>query len=263
MKLDKNSKIAVVGNLAQNGYILAKALRNKGYQTDLYVTSKNNEMSFDQSPYEYENSKANISWVKIFKTKPPLKAFLKGKKIFKAYDWIIAITLSPAYVQFFNKNFVCIATGADLREFAFEKGMYNWLLKRAYKKNKHLFFGNHDLEPQVKLLGLEKRSSQFPGPIEISRYEISFKKPGRDYLLIFWPTNWSHIKGSDKFMAAMDYIFQKNYPVKLKLINRLKVFGLSNAETEEVVNVIEKNRDRIVVAEPIKDKDVLIQTYLP
>ena len=261
-------KIAVVGNLANLEYVIAKSLRNIGQDCDLFITCKKNNIHPTQNPDNYEKID-DKSWIKIYDTSNPLKAFVEGKKIFPKYDRIIALTLSPAYVQFFNKNFIAICNGSDIREFAFGKGIYNKLLKRAYKKAKHILCSISEIDWAPKALGIEKKTSLFPTPIETEKFERQNKANiGNEKLSIFLPSSWSKIgsfagsKGTDIFLDGCADLLDKGYDFNIKIINQRNNPNTKPQDAEYVQNLLKKYPKNFLILEPIKDKNLLIDEYL-
>ena len=269
MRITEESKIAVVGNLGHNGYVITKTLRRLGYQNaELFITCKNNYIKPAQDPRFYDGLGELPKWVKIYNTRPIIKSFLDGRKIFKNYDLIIAITLSPAYIQFFNKNFVAIATGSDLREFVFEKGAYPFLLRRAYKKCRKLFFLNPDHINAIRRLGLEKKSRFLPFAIEIEKYkEIASVAPlprnDGSELKLFWPSTWSsRLKGSDKFIIACDELLSEGFSMKLTIIDFSKSDEPTIEDKEMVFRLARRFPDKIKIIPRYNNRFELIQAYL-
>ncbi len=256
-------KIAIVGNLGQNGYIITKALRQLHYDADLYITCKNNNISDTQNPANYEKKYNSPDWVKIFNTQDLIAAFIKGKKIFSKYDTVIAITLSPAYIQFFNKNFISIATGSDLREFVFQRGIYSYLLRQSYQKTRHIFYLNPDHQSAIKRLKLESKASFLPYPIEISRFDYMRSNQEKNQkLTIFWPTAWSaRLKGTNKFIDACAKLFDEGYDFNLRIIDHTNNDTIEQIDKDVMHGFIKKYKKQITIFNPIKNKESIFEKY--
>jgi len=269
-------KIATVGNLAQLGYIITKELRNYGLDADLYVTCKNNVIARGQNPKEYDDLKEFPKWVKLYNTRPILPAFITGKKIFSKYDAIIALTLSPSYVQFFNKNFIAIATGSDSREFIFQRGIYNFLLRRAYKKAKHFFCNVPEFEWVPKKLKIENKASFLPTPIDVNKIltihekiEKENNKENDDILTIFIPSSWSLStstfkgnKGTDIILSGLEKIIQEGYKIKIKMINQENNPNTSPLDIAFVQQMRKKYPSNFILIDWISNKQELIREYI-
>ncbi|MFA5165764.1 MAG: hypothetical protein WC449_00460 [Candidatus Paceibacterota bacterium] len=263
-------KIAIVGNLGQSGYIIAKALRQQGQDADLFITCKNNKIAKGQDPKEYEEAAQNYSWIKLYNTSPALKAIYQGLQIFPKYDRMIALTLSPAYVQFFNKNYIAISTGSDLREFVFEKGIMNFLLRLSYKNAKYLFCGISEMNTAIKELRLENKSAPLFTPIDINLLESYAKKcpVGRNGdLTIFAPSSWitskynKFSKGIDKLLEASIKLIEEGYALKLKLIDFSNA-GLKREDVEYVKNIAGQSKGKIEIIPRIPGRQELVCQYL-
>jgi len=256
-------KIAVVGNLGQNGYMITKALRELGHQVDLFITCKNNNIPSTQDPANYEQNYSHPSWVKIYDTSNQISAFFVGRNIFSQYDRVIAITLSPAYIQFFNKDFISIATGSDLREFVFQNGIYNFLLKKAYQKTKHLFYLNPDHQSAIKKLNLESKSTFLPYPMEIDKFNyLEANQKQNEKLTVFWPTAWStRLKGMDKFINACTALFNQGFDFNLQLVDHTNNDAMEKKDKNIMLDFIKKYQKNITVFQPIKNKEEIFKQY--
>lgn len=258
----KPQRIAVVGNLAGVGYFITAALRSRGIDADLYITAKDSIQDI-QNPY-VRHGIAQQEWIKVFRTRPALRAFLEGRKTFKSYDLVIALTLSPAYVQFFNKNIIAVATGTDMREFAFGSGVYARLLRRAYRKARHVFCMNMDLIEPAERLGLKDKSSfmslvigteQAPEPLPSNRTgKLSF----------FMPARWHPIKGLEAFVDACAILIREGKDFVITIVNYAPSEGQdpgSVATVQHIEAFIREHAANIEVIEPISSREELAARY--
>jgi len=261
-------KIAVVGNLCQIGYILTKQLRSLEINTDLYITCKDNKIGLNQNPWDYDILPAKVDWIKLYNTRPIIKAFIEGKKIFSQYDKVIALTLSPSYIQFFNKNYYCIATGSDIREFAFQKGIQNFLLNRAYKKSRYVFMPISEMSWVPKKLGIENKSWIMATPVEADKIDsLNIKSKPSEKISIFYPTNWITTKtdrghkGSEKFINACSKLFDEGYDFSIRIIDQNQNSNITKEDKDFVNNFINKYSKNITLIPRINKKENLVQEY--
>lgn len=264
-------KLAIVGNLCQIGYIIAKQLRNIGYDVHLYITCKDNQIEPSQNPWNYDNLPEKVDWIRIYNTRPAISAFTNGFGTFSKYDKIIALTLSPSYIQFFNSSYYCIATGTDIREFVFQYGWQNFLLKRSYQKARYVFLPISEMPWVPQKLGIEKKSWFMATPIEANKINNvkSYNIIGTNQkLTLFYPTNWittkkdrAH-KGTEKFINACDKLFHDGYDFSLKIIDHNDNSNITHEDKIFVNNFIAKHKKNITIVPYIKQKADLINEYI-
>ncbi|KPJ55306.1 hypothetical protein AMJ47_00295 [Parcubacteria bacterium DG_72] len=144
-------KIAFIGNVCNCAYWYTKHLRERGLDVDLYIRIRKRDKEgrpvifFPEDPRQEDSSIGEKlpSWVKFFNIHS-LKDILNINKRFGSYDLNIALQFLPSLLQFCKKPLISFAAGSDIREFVFEKKPLSFLLKRAYKRSKMIFFDNID-----------------------------------------------------------------------------------------------------------------------
>jgi hypothetical protein len=254
-------KIAVVGNLCQQGYLITKNLRLIGYEADLFITKKGKTIIPTQNPENYERID-DKTWIKDFDTSSFLKIFFQGIKIMPEYDGIIALTLSPSYIQFFTKNLVSIATGSDIREFAFQKGIQQSLLRLAYKNSKKVFTGASDIKYGNKL-GIKEKMSLTLVPLNFEKYNeaISYHPKPNNRFKIFAPANWDKIKGIEKLISSCDSLSKDGYDFSLVMIDNRK----NEYSDKNLIKIISdfdiNNPGKLELIKYIESKNELLKLY--
>lgn len=255
-------KIAVVGNLCQNGYIIVKTLRKLGFDADLFVTCKNGFIASTQDPREYDKMDEFPKWIKTLETAEPFLFLKTAVSIRFRYDVVIALTTSPAYMQFFSKRLLCIATGSDLREHIYAQSLDARLLKCAYQKCEKIFFLNPDHLDSIRNHGWMQKAVFLPYLMEIEHFETA-KPPLTDGPLeLFWPSSWSiRLKGIDSFLSACSKLFDQGYDVKLKIIDNSQGSGDQRSDTTEILDFAKKYQQHIKLIPRIKERRKLMEEY--
>lgn len=256
----KPQRIAVIGNLANVGYLVAKALRDEGLDADLYVTSKDGAMPPGQDPH-IRFGLPRQDWIRVFATRPVIGQIRAGRRLFRDYDLVFAITLSPAYAQFFGPPMIAVATGSDMREFAFERGAYPFLLRRAYRKARHVHYVVAGLQGAAARLGLADKSSLLPLMVDMDRYAPEDRARSGE-LRLFWPSAWFAIKGTGRFVDACRILFAEGVPFHVTVVNHAEDDALAPEDRERVLGLIRDFPERFTVLEPIRDQDELRDRYL-
>lgn len=263
-------KIAFVGNLCHLGYMITKALRELGHDADLYITCKNNEIGVGQNPKDYDGQFPE--WVHLYNTRPLLKSIIEGYKTFSKYDRVIAMTLSPAYIQFFNKNYIAISNGSDLREFAWQPGIYNHLLKQAYKNSKYTFCSCPEMNWAPKKLGIEHKAGFFATPIEVDKIHDIAKgidQKENETFTVFLPSSWSLTytgfngnKGTDIFLKGVEKLLEEGADFKIKMIDQSQNPNTKKQDLEFVQKIINKYPNNFTLLKRIDNRKDLIQEYV-
>jgi glycosyltransferase involved in cell wall biosynthesis len=142
--LDKNSKIAVIGNLANVGYNMAYNLSSIGINSKLILHP--HEISRWQELNPNDDLFSDNSLEIISKNTLDNKFTKRISEIIflNRFDLIISVGLGGFWsLPFIRKPIICFATGSDLRELAAGvgySGLQVSLAKRAFKKAKLVFY---------------------------------------------------------------------------------------------------------------------------
>src|SRR3990172_4989073 len=157
-------RILIAGNLANMGYEIAKAMRNKGMDVKLllpkypkiYEDPKFMYPQLEQEGYpnwlvRYDNHNRSLGW-KNWK----FQVIREMRK--KEYDIIIALTEFSIFAMFSGKPYGALSTGSDMRELSFEMTFKGFLYRLSYKKARFVIWGEPDKIPLLKKLRIEKKS---------------------------------------------------------------------------------------------------------
>lgn len=242
------TRIAVVGNLCNVGLELVMALRNNGFDAHLFVTY-HNKKELEGIP--------NESFVHFLKTDNPF-IFLNAPRILSSFDFVNALTLSPIYCQFSSKFFSSHATGSDLREFVFEKGLFPFLLRKAYTKSKRVFFATPELLYSGLKLGIPEDKLVFlPNIVDIKPPKV--RKSGKNFR-IFLPSRWSwKTKGTDIFLKGFKLFYDKHTDIEIVLVD---FSNDSNSEDgKKTLELIDELKLPVKIL-PKMSKNQLIEQYV-
>jgi len=237
-------RLLILGNMANDGYSVAKELRKMNKDVDLGINISDFGMALPHwedgnfsdrvDPYtlnkkDLENAWNSPEWVRYFdfKNKVPKKGQLVEKiqarinliKMIREYDVVEAHVPFSIYTQFSGKPYVTYDAGW-IRYLPFRKGIRDKLARRGYSKAKKILFTNADTLPifeNQKYLDMNKIHF-VPFAIDPEKYkptnasELRSKFITSDGLLIFSPSRqiWEE-KGNDKMISAYTQ-FVKNYP---------------------------------------------------
>lgn len=228
-------RILILGNMANDGYAVAKELRKMNKEVDLAVNSSDFGMALPEwedadlsgniDPYNIDGNKTRVawnapSWIRYFdfKNKLPRKKFMIEKiksrlnliKIIREYDIVETHVPFSIYSQFSGVPYVAYDAGW-IRYFPYQKGIRSKLARRGYRKARNVIITNPDtFEIADSLPYLDKKRTVFcPFAIDPDKYkphpekELRAKYAKENELLLFSPARqiWKE-KGNDKMIRA-------------------------------------------------------------
>jgi len=238
-------KILILGNMANDGYSVAKQLRKMNVDVDLAINISDFGMALPEwedgnfsngvNPYmlnrkDLENAWSAPKWIKYFdfKNKVPKTVHLIAKlearinliKLIREYDVVEAHNPYSIYTQFSGIPYVTYEAGW-IRYFPFKGGIKNRLARRGYKKAKKVIMTNPDtFEISDNLSYIKKDKVCFiPFAIDPEKYKPINSNELRsqyvknsDQVLLFCPARqkWKE-KGNDKIIRAYSK-FTKDFP---------------------------------------------------
>ncbi len=235
----------ILGNMANDGYAVAKQLRKMNADVDLAINISDFGMALPEwedgifndnaDPYDLKKNEIKKSWNAPswihyfdFLNKVPrkkhriekLKARINLIKLIREYDVVEAQVPYSMYTQFSGIPYVTHDAGW-IRYFPFEGGIRNRLARRGYKKAKKVIMTNPDtFEISDNLPYIKKDKVCFiPFAIDPEKYKPinanelrSQYVKNSDQVLLFCPARqmWKE-KGNDKIIRA--YLkFTKDFP---------------------------------------------------
>lgn len=235
----------ILGNMANDGYAVAKQLRKMNVDVDLAINISDFGMGLPEwedgnfndnaDPYDLKKNEIKKSWnapkwIRYFdfQNKVPrkkhriekLKARINLIKLIREYDVVEAHVPFSMYTQFTGIPYVAYDAGW-IRYFPFEKGKRNWLVRRGYKKAKKVIITNPDtFEISDNLPYIKKDKVCFiPFAIDPEKYKpinsIELRSQyvkNSDDIILFCPSRqvWRE-KGNDKIIRAYSK-FTKDFP---------------------------------------------------
>jgi glycosyltransferase involved in cell wall biosynthesis len=210
-------KILNAFNMAQTGYSVTKAMRVRGLNADLMVTSKER---FDVDRLGWEDGVEIPSWVKVVKlfsggrlaSQPEL--VVKLIVLFKQYDVVFTYGLGSLYGLVSGCAYVPCDAGlirylpfsanrlAPYRQRFYHSVVFE-VLKKSYRHAKAILFMNPDTLPLFESAGLNVKFVPFT--VSLDKYKPQLRKGLFDKydLVFFMPSrlDWKE-KGSDKVLRA-------------------------------------------------------------
>ena len=280
-------RVLILGNMANDGYSVAKELRKMNKDVDLAVNSSDFAMGLPEwedgniienvDPYnihrnDIKNSWTSPNWIRYFdfqNTVPRKKMIVKMKarinliKMMREYDLIQAHTHWYVYSQFSGIPFVVYEAGS-IRFFPYRCSIYDRLSRRGYRKARAIINANPDTFEILDSLPYINHHKVFPiaFAIDPEKYkpldmrELRSKYAKEDDILLFSPGRqyWKE-KGNDKMIRAYAR-FLKLFP-NSKLI--MVAWSLDEFNSKKLVNDLGIS-NRVVWIKPVP-KNQLIQYY--
>lgn len=222
-------RILILGNMANNGYVVAKQLRSRGIDVELAINKSEFAGSFpeweelevddDFDPFSTTRDALKHRWEApswihefdyLFKLPtihslfPWTKAFLNLRKLLKNYDIIEVHAPYSIYCLFSSVPYVVYDAGW-VRTFAHDKRIVNKLAARSYERSEAIMMANPDTRRIFDDLGLSNKLVEMPYAIDYNKYAPSRSDSIRDKLcanseeiLLFSPSrqDW-HQKRND------------------------------------------------------------------
>ena len=247
--------ILYAGNMANVGYIICKRLRNDGLDIDLLM-EKNPKQTADPLKSDPTLDGKYPEWIKFFdKNQTSWKFDVIKKMRDKKYDLIHGHVEFPIFAYFSRKPYVAQTLGSDLRELAFSNSLRGFLLRRALRKAKVVFF-YEPLDPS--LLKKLKINTGIHLPIMWDTDFFHKIKPTKnecsDHLTIFYPADldW-RLKGNDIFLKGFSKFVQKFPKVKLIIVDR----GIDSKKTHQLAASLKIEKYIKFIEGPLNSSELL------
>ncbi len=221
-------KVLIAGNLANMGYEIAKALRERNIDVKLLLPKYPSDGDDPKNMYPELEKSGYPDWLVRFDNHN--RSFSLNNWKFqvlremrkKEYNIIIAMTEFPIFATFSGKPFGVYSTGSDMRELYFEKSLKGWLYRFAYKKAKIVIWGDVDKLPLLKKLKINNKAMFATAPRHVKIFPKKIPKGDlENKFIIFHPTsqNW-RLKQNQKFLKAYNKFCQSRDNVYLILSHR-------------------------------------------
>ena len=281
-------RVLILGNLANDGYSVAKELRRMNVDVNLAINTSDFGMAMPEwedgnigktvDPYNFKPEQLKDAWQAPnwiryfdFRNKLPRKGNLIAKvraridviKLMREYD--IVETHVPWYIysQFSAVPYVVYDAGA-IRYFPNGKGFRDKLSRRGYRKAKSIMVTNPDTLEIFDRLHYLKKDRIFPVPFAIDpeKYkpmdaaDLRSQYANEGELLLFSPSRqiWAE-KGNDKMIRAYAR-FLKQFP-ESKFI--MVSWSIDETKSIELVNTL-GIQDNVKWIKPVSKK-FLIEYY--
>ena len=244
-------RILHLGNLCNNSYKLAKFQRALGHDARLELTADQLGTGDDPAWEDPELADAYPRWIDVRKIsrKHDLSWFARGicrlagerQRLPREFDVVHAQCTAPIMAQFIAPDrLVSHCLGSDLRELAQSNSLKGFLLRRAYRRSRVVFFNNVDHVASLKALGID--GVFLPNPLDLDRFRPgtpSRRSDGYDFVVLH-PSrlDWvagagdrSSTKGNDRLIRAFARFLADRPRALLMLLNS----GTDVAATKELV----------------------------
>lgn len=286
-------RILVLGNMANDGYYVAKALRSAGIDAHLGILYPDFGMAFPEweevtydgkvDPYSFTLEKKKSEewkrpeWIKYIDTTytkyfgldrasrilKKMRTAIDIYRLVEEYDVIEAHIPFPMYCHFTRRPYMVYDAGW-IRYFPYQHDIRSKLVKRGYRLAKQILVTNPDTlkifdsldyikKDRVSFMPFAIDSAKYR-PLDLPEFRTRFVTEGE--LLLVSPSRqiW-HEKGNDKMFAAFAQVLKKNGKVKLLVAE----WGPDVARSKDLVEQlgIQKN---IIWFKPVS-KPVLIAMY--
>jgi len=242
----------ILGNMANDGYSVAKEMRKMGMDVDLAVNMSDFGMAlpewedadlegldpYNLPPHEAMSRWKPPSWIKYIDmfnriplSKAPLSKILARVKLLKLvgeYDAVETHTPFCIYVQFLGVPY-CPYDAGIIRYFPYQGGLRPALFRRAYSKAKLTIYTNPDTLRIFRSLDYikEDRLRFVPFAIDPEKYRpldaTSLREKyvqDSDGMLLFSPSRqmWAE-KGNDRMIVAFSRFLKDRPGSKLVLVS--------------------------------------------
>lgn len=222
-------RVLHLGNTGNIAYQVARALRQLGVEATVLVDRS--DFITGEPSWEDEECLRNgdNEWIQYYRNTTrhhvylgPLGSFrfpyyhrlqqaldlnklAASYDILQAYDHDVILCLTQ-----WRKPFLAFCIGGDLNVTALSPTMVGWLMRRAYRRARLVFYSNINMARAVQQLELE-RAHFMPLPVDIHKYipnqkreaEESLKEQLNCSIVLFSPSRhaWS-VKGNDKMLYS-------------------------------------------------------------
>lgn len=227
-------KIGLVLNMANNQWLIAKALRRSGVDAELIISTKDFGMAFPHweeveipnlDPYAVKYSElakyyALPNWVKLWNPTDALspRNIIDLMYMAKDYDLLQLSVPSVIYLQSIGRRFIVHEAGW-LRGMTIRNSATEKLARRGYSKAECIVMTNSDCYPMLHKIPYKKQVF-IPFVIEVDRYKPMQIARKDDILTFFHPTRhvWD-VKGNDMLLHAFAQFIHLGYTAKLRMID--------------------------------------------
>jgi glycosyltransferase involved in cell wall biosynthesis len=244
-------KVLHVGNLANNGYKLAKFQRRLGIDARLRLHPSQVGTGDDPAWEDAELRNGYPSWIELEEIGRFRKLRLAGEAIRRTLvpardgeDIVHAQCTAPIRQQFlFSSHLVSHCLGSDLREMAVEASLRGRLLRRAYRRSSIVYFNNVDHLECLSRLGI--RGEFLPNPLDLDRFRprpSDVRFDGFDFVVLHparldWTyrgTARSSMKGNDRLIRAFARFLRQRPKALLLLLDS----GVDRAATADLIRAL-------------------------
>ncbi len=267
-------RVLHLGNLCNNSYKLAKFQRRLGVDARLRIYSSQIGTNDDPAWEDPELKNAYPSWIEIkeIETRPltrraarVARVLLRGMPREEGIDILHAQCMAPVEGQFRAPGrLVSHCLGSDLREMATSRAFYGYLLRRAYRHSRIVFFNNIDHIDYLSRLGLNGHF--LPNPMDLDRVKPQPRTVSFDgyNFVVFHPArlDWTYrgnkrssTKGNDRLIKAFARFAKHNSGALLVMLKS----GVDYEATAELVNQLGIGENVRFIDRLTKDK---VLTYL-
>lgn len=228
-------KVGLVLNMANNQWLIAKALRRAGIEADLIINAKDFGMGVPHweeadivgvDPYaidldELSKYYALPEFVKIWNPKDLHVApqnVIRLLYMVKEYDLLQLSPPSVVYLQFMRKKFIVHEAGW-IRKFPFLDGTAEKLARRGYSRAEYVVMTNPDCYSLLEKIRY-RREVFIPFVVETDRYKPIPAERKDDGLVFFHPTRhvWN-VKGNDRLLYAFAKFLAQGYNARLMMVD--------------------------------------------
>lgn len=243
-------RVLHTGNLLNNSYKLAKFQRKLGIDARLRLQSIQRGTGDDPAWEDPELAQGYPAWIEF----EDVDTFAPRRKLKRLLDILFRMVpreedidilhaqcTAPILGQFQAPDrLVSHLVGSDLRELAFERSLNGYLMRRALRASRIVYFNNIDHAEYLDRLGIA--GTFLPNPMDLERYRpepAPRKFPQYDFV-IFHPVHidWTYrgrkrssLKGNDRLIRAFAR-FVKDNPKTLLVCLR---YGVDIAATESLI----------------------------
>lgn len=211
-------KIAILGNLVNVGYRMAKFLCQKGVEADLYLRPNEADPSWEENHYEDGTGIKTYGYAHLAFSLMPIRTSkyiidrLNLLRKLSQYDIIQKVcgglrSLDLTYLTLLKRPYTALATGSDLRELAIQDSVAGRRTLSSFRKARVLFLSTPDLIETANELELSNWV-YLPHPIDTERYcpfEYQLNKPNFDTVFFHASRlDWSYT-GADRVLAGLKY----------------------------------------------------------
>jgi len=228
-------KIGLVMNMANNQWMIAKALRRAGVDAELIINAKDFGMGLPHweeaeisgvDPYATDITELSRyytlpEWVRVWNPKDlqvTPQNVIDLLYLTKGYDLLQLSPPSVVYLQFMRKKFIVHEAGW-IRNFTFLDGAAEKLARRGYKKAECVVMTNPDCYSLLDKIKYRKEVF-IPFIVETDRYRPMPIGRQDETLTFFHPTRhlWN-VKGNDRLLHAFARFISQGYRAKLVMVD--------------------------------------------